>query len=69
MKMRWAWNVALTGRRGILIGLARSRRRYKIHLRIDLKEMRNGGVEWFHLAHDGDQLRTRVTAIMNLRVP
>jgi hypothetical protein len=35
---------------------------------MDLREIGWGGVEWIHLAQDGDRWRAVVNAVMNLRV-
>jgi hypothetical protein len=34
--------------------------------RMDLREIRRGGVEWIYLAHDRDQWQALVNAVMNL---
>jgi hypothetical protein len=35
---------------------------------MDLEEIGWGGLEWIHLAQDGDRWRAVVSAVMNLRV-
>jgi hypothetical protein len=35
----------------------------------DVREIREGGVYWIHLAQDRDQWRALVTVVMNFRVP
>jgi hypothetical protein len=35
---------------------------------MDRREIGWGGVEWIHLAQDGDRWRAVVNAVMNLRV-
>jgi hypothetical protein len=37
-------------------------------IKIDLREMVGGDVEWIHLAQDRDHWRAVVNALMNLRV-
>jgi hypothetical protein len=49
--------------------LGRPRRRWEDGIRMDLEEIGwGGGVEWIHLAQDGDRWRALVNAVMNLRV-
>jgi hypothetical protein len=48
--------------------LERPRRRWKDGIRMDLREIGWGGVDWIHLAQDRDQLQTLVNVVMNLRV-
>jgi len=77
--MRWAGNVARMGeRRGIyrvLVGKpegkrspGRPRRRWEDNIKIDLKEVGCGGMDWIELALDRDRWRALVNAVMNLRV-
>ena len=77
--MRWAGHVARTGEeRGVymvLVGkpegrgpLGRPRRRW-VDIRMDLREVGCGYMDWFGLAQDRDRWRTLVSAVMNLRVP
>jgi hypothetical protein len=49
--------------------LGRSRRRWKDKIKMDLREMGWGGMDWIDLAQDGDQWRALVNMVMNLRVP
>jgi hypothetical protein len=39
------------------------------NIKIDLREIEWGGVDWIDLAQDRDQWRTLVNMVMNLRVP
>jgi len=49
--------------------LGRPRRRWQDNNKMDVHEVGCWGVDWIELAQDGDRLRARVTAVMNLRVP
>jgi hypothetical protein len=79
-RMRWAGHVARMGQKRniyrILVGkpegkrrLGRPRRRWENNIKMDLGEMRWGGMDWIHLAQDRDQCRALVNTVMNLRVP
>jgi hypothetical protein len=46
----------------------RSRRRWEDGIRMDLREICLGGVDWIRLAQDVDRWRSVVSAVMNLRV-
>jgi hypothetical protein len=48
--------------------LGRPRRRWEDNIRIDLREIGWGGMNWIDLAQDRDQWRALVNTIMNLRV-
>jgi hypothetical protein len=48
--------------------LGRPRRRWE-DIRMDLREIGWGGVDWIDLAEDRDQWRALVNTVMNLRVP
>jgi hypothetical protein len=48
--------------------LEKPRRRWENGIRMDLKEIGWGSVEWFQLAHDRDQWRAFVNTVMNLRL-
>jgi hypothetical protein len=41
----------------------------KDDIKIDLRDIAFGGVDWIHLAQDGDRWRALVNAVINLRVP
>jgi hypothetical protein len=70
-RMRWTGHVARMGEvRGaynILVGRpeGRPRRRWKDNIKVDLREIRFGDVDWIHWA----QWRALVNTVMNLRVP
>jgi len=49
--------------------LGRSRRRWEENIKMDLQEVRCGGMDWIELAQDRDRWRAMVNAVMNLRVP
>ena len=78
-RMRWAGHVARMGEgRGVyrvLVGkpqgrrtVGRPRRRWE-DIRMDLREVGCGCVDWMELAQDRDRWRALVSAVMNLRVP
>jgi hypothetical protein len=46
----------------------RPRRNWEDNIRMDLKEIGWGVVDWIHLSQDMDQWRTLVNTLMNLRV-
>jgi hypothetical protein len=48
--------------------LERPRRRWEDGIKMDLREIGWGGVEWIQLAQDRDRWRAVVSAVMNLRV-
>ena len=79
-RMRWAGHVAHMGEgRGVyrvLVGkpevrrpLGRPRRRWEDNIRMDLREVGRGCVDWMELAQDRDRWRALASAVMNLRVP
>jgi len=49
--------------------LGRPRRRWEDNIRMDLREVRCGSVDWMELAQDRGRWRALVSAVMNLRVP
>jgi hypothetical protein len=67
------------GRRGthrILVGkpegkrpLGRPRRRWVDNIKMDLREIGWGGVDWIDLAQDRDQWRALVNMVMDLQIP
>jgi hypothetical protein len=77
--MKWAGHVAGMGEGRnvyrVLVGkpegksqLERPRRRWEDEIKMDLRELGWGCVEWTHLAQDRDRWRAVVNAVMNLRV-
>jgi hypothetical protein len=78
-RMRWAGHVAHMGEGPnvyrVLVGkpegkrpLGRPRRRWEDGIKMNLREIGWGAVEWINLAHDRDCWRAVVNAVMNLRV-
>jgi hypothetical protein len=49
--------------------LGRPRRRWEDNIKMDLREIGWGGVDWIDLAQDRDQWRALVNTVMNLWVP
>ena len=49
--------------------LGRPRRRWEDNIKMDLHEVRCGGMDWIGLAQDMGRWRALVNAVMNLRVP
>jgi hypothetical protein len=48
--------------------LGRPRRRWEGGIRMDLRDIGFGSVDWIRLAQDRDRWRAVVSAVMNLRV-
>jgi hypothetical protein len=80
VKDRWAVHVARIGAKGnsygVLLGkpegkrpLRRPRHMWMDHIKIDLREIGWGGMDWNHLAQDRDQWKALVNMIMNLQIP
>jgi hypothetical protein len=79
-RMRWAGHVArmweVRGAYNILFGrregrrpLGRPRRRWKDNIKMDLREIGFGDVDWINWSQDRDRRRALVNTVMNLRVP
>ena len=49
--------------------LGRPRHRWEDNIRMDLREVGCGSVDWMELAQDRDRWRVFVSAVMNLQVP
>jgi hypothetical protein len=79
-RMRWAGHVAPMGEvrcaYNILVGrleerspLGRPRHRWEDNIKMDLREIGFGNVDWIYLAQDTDRWWALVNTVMNLRVP
>jgi hypothetical protein len=49
--------------------LGRPRHRWMANIRMNLKEIGWGGMNWIDLAQDMDQWRAEVNTVMNFQVP
>jgi hypothetical protein len=49
--------------------LGRPRHRWKDNIKMDLQEVRWGGMDWIDMAQDRDRWRALVNVVMNLWVP
>jgi hypothetical protein len=49
--------------------LERPRHRWEGNIKVDLRQVETGGIDWFDLAQDRDRWRALVNTVMNLRVP
>jgi hypothetical protein len=49
--------------------LGKPRRRWEDNIRMDLRVIGWGGMDWIDLTQDRDQWRSLVNTVMNLRVP
>jgi hypothetical protein len=49
--------------------LGRRRRKWEDNIRMDLRQIGWGGVDWIHVAQDREQWRALANTVMNLRVP
>jgi hypothetical protein len=49
--------------------LGRPRRRWEDNIKINLREVGWGSMDWINLAQDRDRWRALVNAVINLRVP
>jgi hypothetical protein len=78
-RMRWAGHVARMGEERkvykVLVvkpegrrPLGRPRRRWEDGIRMDLREICLGGVDWIRLSQDRDRWRAVVSAVLSLRV-
>jgi hypothetical protein len=77
-RMRWAGHVARMVEKSnrIMVGkpernrpLGRPRRKWEDNIRMNLREIGWGGMDWIDLAQDKDQWRALVNTVMKLRVP
>jgi hypothetical protein len=78
-RIRWAGHVARMGEERnayrVLVGktegkrpVERPRRRWEDVIKVDLREIGWGCVEWIHVAQDRDRWHAVVNAVMNFRV-
>jgi hypothetical protein len=49
--------------------LGRPRRRWEDNIKMDVREIGWGGMDWIDLSQDRNQWRALVNAVMNLRLP
>jgi hypothetical protein len=49
--------------------LGRHRRRWEDNIKMDLRQVGWGGMDWINLAQDRNRWRALVNAVMNIRVP
>ena len=79
-RMRWAGHVARMGEERevyrVLVGkpegkrpLGIPRRRWVDNIKLDLREVGCGYMDWIELAQDRDKWRRHVSTVMNLRIP
>jgi hypothetical protein len=59
----------IVGKPGGKRPLGRPRRRWENNIKMDLRKVERGGMDWIHLAQDRDQWMALVNTEMNFRVP
>jgi hypothetical protein len=52
----------------ILVGKSEGKRRWEDNIKMDLREIGWGGMDWIDLAYDGGQWRALMGTVMNLRI-
>jgi hypothetical protein len=62
-RLRWAGHAARMGRKLM------HARRWEDNIKLGLREIGCGDMDWIYLAQDGDEWRTLVNTVMNLRIP
>jgi hypothetical protein len=67
-EVRVAYNI-LVGRPEGRRPLGTRRRRWEENIKLDLREIGFGDVDWIHWAQDRDRWRTLVNTVINLPVP
>jgi len=79
-RMRWARHVACMGEKRVvcrvLVGkpegrrpIGKRRRRWEGNIKLDLKEVECGGMDWIEVAKDRDRWRALLNVVLNIRVP
>jgi hypothetical protein len=53
----------------LYLSLGRPRHRWEDNIKMDLREIGFGDVDWIHWAQDRDRWQALVNTVMNLRVP
>jgi hypothetical protein len=66
--VRGAYNILVERQEGRR-PLGRPGRRWEDNIKIDLREIGFGDVDWIHLSQDRVRWRALVNTVMNLRVP
>jgi hypothetical protein len=66
-EVRGSYNI-LVGRPEGRRPLGRLRRRWEDNIKMDLREIGLGDVDWIHWAQDRDKWRSLVNTVMNLRL-
>jgi hypothetical protein len=59
----------LVGKPEVKRPLGRPRHRWEDNIRLDLREIGWGVIDWIDVAQDRDQWRALVNTVMNFRVP
>jgi hypothetical protein len=67
-EIRGAYNI-LVGKPEGRSRLGRPRRRWEDNIKMDIREIEFGDVDWIHLAQDRDRWRALVNTVMSLQVP
>jgi hypothetical protein len=67
-EVRGAYNI-FVGRPEGRRPLGRPRRRWEDNIKMDLREIGFGDVDWIHMAQNMDRCRALVNMVMNLQVP
>jgi hypothetical protein len=67
-EVKCAYNI-LVGRPEGRRPLGRPKRRWEDNIKMNLREIGSGDVDWIHLAQDRDMWRALVNTVMNLRFP
>jgi hypothetical protein len=68
-RMRWAGHVAYMEEPEGKRPLGGPRRRWVDNIKMDLREIEWGGMDWIDLTEDRDQWRALVNTVIDLRVP